>query len=74
MMKTTRYFQSTRTRPDRAMIADAWIKRTIAHPERRLAQADGRTRCWSKVSEADGRYLRVVLLSDGETIHNAFFG
>jgi len=27
---------------------------------------------WSFIEEAD-KYLRVVLLEDGETIHNAFF-
>jgi hypothetical protein len=26
------------------------------------------------VPEMDGRYLRVILLPDGETVHNAFFG
>ena len=72
-MKTTRYFQMTRERPDRATILDAWIERAIAQPERRFVQADGRIRCWARIPEADGRYLRVVLLSDGETIHNAFF-
>ena len=72
-MKTTRYFQMTRTRPDRAMIRDEWIERTIANPVKRFLQADGRIRCWAPVPEADGRYLRVVLLSDGETVHNAFF-
>ncbi len=72
-MKTTRYFQMTRERPDRAAILDAWIERTIARPERRFVQADGRIRCWARIPEADGRYLRVMLLSDGETIHNAFF-
>jgi len=72
-VKTTRYFQATRTRPDRAGIADAWIERTIAHPEKRFVQEDGRIRCWAAVPEAEGRYLRVVLLSDEETVHNAFF-
>ncbi|MGH8117666.1 MAG: hypothetical protein ACREPJ_10255, partial [Rhodanobacteraceae bacterium] len=72
-MKTTRYFQATRMRPDRAWILDEWIARTIANPERRFVQADGRMRCWARVPEADGRYLRVVLLSDGQTVHNAFF-
>lgn len=72
-MKTTRYFQMTRTRPDRAMIRDEWIERTVTNPVRRFVQADGRIRCWAPVPEADDRYLRVVLLSDGETVHNAFF-
>jgi hypothetical protein len=26
-----------------------------------------------RVPEMDNRYLRVILLSDGETVHNAFF-
>jgi hypothetical protein len=72
-MKYTRYFQMTRVRPDRATIQDAWIERAIAQPEKRFVQVDGRIRCWARVPEADDRYLRVVLLSDGETVHNAFF-
>ena len=28
---------------------------------------------FGKVAEAEDRYLRVVLLEDGETVHNAFF-
>ena len=72
-MKTTRYFQTTRARPDRIGILDAWIERTIAEPERRFVQVDGRIRVWRRTPDAEGRYLRVVLLSDGETVHNAFF-
>ena len=72
-MKTTRYFLATRVRPDRAPIRDAWIKRVIRAPARRIIQADGRIRCWGAVDEAGGRYLRVVLLPDGETVHNAYF-
>jgi hypothetical protein len=26
-----------------------------------------------QVAEMENRYLRVVLLADGETVHNAFF-
>jgi len=36
-------------------------------------QADGRIRRWAQIPEAENRYLRVVLLVDGETVHNAFF-
>lgn len=72
-MKTTAYFASMKTRPDRAAIQDAWIERTRDAPVREQVQADGRIRRWSQVPEADGRYLRVILLSDGETVHNAFF-
>jgi len=48
----------------------------VAAPLRREVQADGRIRCWgSIVDPRDGktRALRVVIPSDGETIHNAFF-
>jgi len=36
-------------------------------------QADGRIRRWARIEEAEGRWLRVVLLADGETVQNAFF-
>ena len=54
----------------------AWCETALAHPVRRLVQPDGRIRLWIKViATADGkeRYLRVVTLEDGETVHNAFF-
>ena len=28
---------------------------------------------WIQVPEMENRYLRVILLEDGETVHNAFF-
>ena len=34
-------------------------------------QEDGRIRYWGFVKELD-KYIRVVVLEDGETIHNAF--
>lgn len=72
-MKTTRYFDATRSRDDRQGIRDEWIQQVIAHPVRELRQADGRIRRWAPIVEAEGRYLRVVLLEDAETVHNAFF-
>jgi len=72
-VKTTQYFQSVRTRPDRADIEEEWIVRAIAAPVREVIQTDGRIRRWAPVPEMGGRYLRVVLLPDGETVHNAFF-
>ena len=72
-MKRTPYFDALRQRPDRAFIRDEWIARAIHIPIKEHVQADGRIRRWAKIAEADGRYLRVVLLPDGETVHNAFF-
>jgi hypothetical protein len=72
-VKTTAYFDSMKARPDRAAIHDAWVERTRDSPLKEQIQADGRIRRWSRVPEAGGRYLRVILLADGETVHNAFF-
>lgn len=72
-MKTTAYFQAMRERPDRAVILLEWIERARDAPLKEYVQADGRIRRWVQVPEADGRFLRVVLLADGETVHNAFF-
>lgn len=72
-MKTTKYFRATRGRPDRARIKDEWIQYVVQHPEREYMQADGRIRRWARIEEMEGRYLRVILLDDDETIHNAFF-
>ena len=72
-MKTTWYFDSLSTRPDRALIKPEWIQRVVDSPEREQIQSDGRIRRWAQIPEMGGRYLRVILLPDGETVHNAFF-
>lgn len=41
---TTRYFDSTRERPDRQAIAPEWIARVLAQPEHERVQDDGRIR------------------------------
>jgi hypothetical protein len=69
----TQYFMAMRTRPDRAMIKLDWIQQVIDHPEKEIIQADGRIRRWARIREMDDRALRVILLPDGETVHNAFF-
>lgn len=72
-MKTTQYFRYTRQRPDRIFITDEWIEQTVENPLREERQSDGRIRRWARISEMDNRVLRVILLEDGETVHNAFF-
>ena len=74
-MKTTRYFeeQVLRKRPD---IRREWCQDVLAAPLRRELQEDGRIRFWGKIvvpAETRPRFLRVVTLEDGETVHNAFF-
>jgi len=71
-MKYTQYFLHTRERADRKQIRDEWISQAIEFPLRREIQSDGRIRVWTFVRE-EKKYLRVVLLADGQTVHNAFF-
>ena len=62
-----------RVRADRAMIRVEWIQRVIDHPVKESIQKDGRIRRWAPIAEMGDRYLRVILLPDGQTVHNAFF-
>ncbi len=69
-MQTTRYFteQVLKKRP---YIKLEWCEQAITEPVRKLVQADGRIRFWIFVPEIN-KYLRVVTLEDGVTLHNAF--
>ena len=69
-MKTTRYFREQVLRK-RSYLRTEWCEQVLASPVRREVQPDGRVRHWGYVPEL-GRYLRVVTLADGETVHNAF--
>ena len=72
-MKFTQYFLDIRTRPDRIDITDDMLMYVIENPVKETIQADGRIRCWAPIKTMNNKYLRVILLSDGETVHNAFF-
>lgn len=69
-MKTTRYFEQEILRK-RPYLKREWCEMALAHPIRREVQPEGRIRYWVFIPEL-GKYLRVVTLDDGETIHNAF--
>lgn len=71
-MKTTRYFDYIKKRSDRIQIKTDWIRYVVENPEKTELQSDGRIRKWAKIKSVD-KYLRVILLEDGETVHNAFF-
>lgn len=45
---------------------------TCTSPVAEKFQSDGRIQRWAFIPE-EGRYVRVILLEDGETTHNAFF-
>ena len=69
-MKTTRYFEE-QVLVKRPYIKREWCLRAIQEPAGKEIQIDGRIRHWIYIAELS-KYLRVVTLEDGETIHNAF--
>ena len=71
-MKFTEYFLYTIQRPDRAKIRMEWIEETVKNPDYVEVQSDKRIRTWKRIKD-QGKFLRVILLPDGETVHNAFF-
>lgn len=71
--KATDYFRYRMSLPDRRHIREAWVRQVMDHPLREAVQSDGRLRRWGRIDAFGGRYLRVILLPDGETVHNAFF-
>ncbi|MBI5326265.1 MAG: hypothetical protein HZB41_13505 [Ignavibacteriae bacterium] len=72
-MKYSNYFEYTKQRRDRKYIKEEWIMKAFFKPVHEEIQSDGRIRRWAKIEEVDNRYLRIVILDDMETIHNAFF-
>jgi hypothetical protein len=70
-MKATRYFEEQVLRK-RPYLKREWCEQAIAAPLTREVQPNGRIRYWAYIKEYD-KYLRVVTLDDGVTVHNAFF-
>jgi hypothetical protein len=67
----TDYFRND-VRSKRPYIELRWCLEALSNPVRRDVQPeDGRVRYWIFVPELR-RYLRVVTLPDGITLHNAF--
>ena len=69
-MQFTSYFQND-VMVKRPYIQVRWLEQVISAPLRRELQSDGRIRHWAWIDELN-RYLRVVTLEDGLTVHNAF--
>lgn len=70
-METTRYFTEQVLRK-RSYLKFEHCVAVVKNPLKSEVQADGRMRLWGRVPELGNRILRVVLLEDGKTIHNAF--
>jgi len=67
---TTPYFRND-VLVKRPYLRLEWCVAAIASPVHRRDQPDGRIRQWVFVPELS-KYLRVVTLDDGKTLHNAF--
>lgn len=67
---TTDYFRND-ILLKRPYIQLEWCQAALLNSVRRDIQPDGRIRHWVFVPELN-KYLRVVTLSDGVTLHNAF--
>ncbi len=68
----TECFIYTKKRPDLLCIKEEWIQKAIDNPLKTEIQKDGRILKWIYIKEVD-KYLRIILLPDGQTVHNAFF-
>jgi hypothetical protein len=67
----TEYFENQILRK-RPYLTKAMCIRVIENSVRVEPQEQDRFRFWGRIDELDGRFLRVVTLSDKLTIHNAF--
>jgi hypothetical protein len=70
-LTTSHYFQNDVLRR-RPYLQPEWFHRIVENAVHTENQKDGRTRYWVFIPEY-GKYLRIVVLADGETRHNAFF-
>ncbi len=71
-METTWYFEHI-VKPERVEARrEDWIQIVLNNPVAHEVQADGRIRYWGYIEETE-KYLRVVVLEDNVTVHNAFF-
>ncbi len=70
-MKSTKHFTDD-VGPKRPYLTEELLCRIISNPLKKENQANGWIKLWGYSSEHD-KYVRVILLEDGETVHTAFF-
>jgi len=70
-MKTTRYFTEQVIRK-RSYLQIEWCRKALQNPLKKEIQPDNRIKHWIFIKKHQ-KYLRVITLQDGKTIHNAFF-
>lgn len=70
-MKYTAYFIKNMTEK-RPYLRMEWCEQAIRSPDHKTLQPDGRIRYYKHIPEV-GKFIRVITLEDGETLHNVFF-
>jgi len=70
-IRYTDYFERNVLRK-RTYLRKSWCEYVLDRPDRSEPQEGNRYRFWRQIPELDGRYLRVITLSDKVTVHNAF--
>ena len=58
--------------PKRSYLTELILNEILEKPLKTELQDDGRIKIWGFSSEYN-KYIRIVLLNDGKTIHTAFF-
>lgn len=69
-MQTTEYFRN-KVMLKRPYLKQEWIEFVLENPLQIVYQDDSRIQHWAFIEEI-GKYIRVVTLDDGLTVHNAF--
>ncbi|MDQ1267174.1 MAG: hypothetical protein QG635_2328 [Bacteroidota bacterium] len=71
MLKMTDYFKN-KVLIIRPYLRIEWIEFVLKYPAmKEIQEEENRIRFWAYIKEI-GKYLRVVTLEDGITVHNAF--
>jgi len=70
-INTTDYFKNAVLKK-RTYLKPEWCVNIIKTGSNKTVQDDGRIKYWGYIESAN-KYLRVVTLEDGKTLHNAFF-
>lgn len=71
-MKTTHYFETEVLGKKRPHMKREWCEQAICSPDHKMLQDDGRIRYYKYIAEVQ-KFVRVITLEDGKTVHNIFF-
>ena len=68
---TEHYLKETLAKRPYLIDKEAWLLQIIDNPVKKIIQENGRIKYWGYISKIE-KYLRVITLEDGITVHTAF--